>query len=146
MKKFKEYLMEDKPTTSPTEEAKRRIAFERDVMGMPQRVNSKKDNQDLSRHADQIAYERSVQNPDLENERYADQGIRDSAIERGNAIRTFERTADDYGLDTALPVYKYATGALKGIFDKEAKSASKRLHANPTYKYSSTEKIQQDDK
>jgi hypothetical protein len=146
MKKFKEYLLEDKPTTSPSEEAKRRIAFERDVMGMPQQINAKKDMQDLSRHADQVAYERSVQNPDLEDERYSDQGILDSALERGNAIRNFERTADDYGLDTALPIYKYATGILKDTVDKAAKSASERLHANPTYKYSSTEKIQKDEK
>ena len=97
MKKFKEYLLEDKPTTSPSEEAKRRMAFERDVMGMPQQINAKKDMQDLSRHADQVAY-------------------------------------------------KYATGILKGTFDKAAKSANERLHANPTYKYSSTEKIQKDEK
>jgi hypothetical protein len=141
MKKFKEFLREDTPKISPTDEAKNRIAIEREFMLLPptQNPNGAKEITDLSRHVDQVAYERSLKNPELDQEQNRDVDIRDSALSRQNAISNLEQTIDGYGVG---PGYKIVTGALKDMYGKSIKGASKRLSSNPTYKGSSTVKIQ----
>ena len=137
MKKFREFLNEDSPSLSPTDEARRRLEIERSVMGIPQdQVPQSKNLKELQRHRDQVEYENSQKFPEQTLEKFADEDLKQSALDRANTLNDIKKAANDYlgGPSILMQPLSWAENQMTS----RAKEANKRLQSNPTYKYSNT--------
>lgn len=149
MKSFKKYLNEEgsvlgyvtlPPTEKPIsiyDESRRRLAFEREVMGMTDKKSQSRANEikSLNRLATQVEYETERKSPDEAIDKLNDIDLRSAANKRIQDIDQAKQVVGNSILDV---VFDWA----KGNAEKASNAANERLKKNPTYKYSQTKNLQ----
>jgi len=143
MKTFKQFISEEEKILSAADEARRRVAFEREAMGIKDEDVSKgKTIRDIGRHMNQIEYEYSKKYPEQALQKFEDEDIKDAALDKQNQLIGIDNTLNQYiggtPLKTALDI---PISWMQSNYSKAIDSASQRLQVNPTYKYAKTERL-----
>ena len=142
MKNFKEFIKEAEEVLSTADEARKRIAFERDVMGIRNPTGAK-NIQDMQRHMAQIEHEKEKEYPEETLEKLADEDRKAEAISKSNQLNKLNNTLNQYiggtPIKTAIDI---PMGWLQSEYSSAIKSANKSLAKNPTYKYAKTKDLE----
>lgn len=160
MKKFREFLGEGDESSgstparitlpptdkqlSPGDEARRRMALEREMMGLPPAEDAYGGNaKSFIRMRDQAEFENERKFPEQTLQKFKDEDIKQSASSRERTLNQVQTAVNANISDpTVLSLINPPLSWLKGQAHTARTQAQKNLTANPTYASSNTEVIE----